>query len=154
MAFGKREWLFLLVLVLSATGGIMLLASSFGGLYYNDGYIQGERYACLGCDYNASFTIAAILGGGIPLLACAVIAVNELLPARFIKPDLTMLAIILAFVATGLVIAGGIDFGVIYDSYSYASDWWLDAGFYGGVIAGPGVAVLAIALFTGTSRAR
>ncbi len=141
MDFGKNQWFALVILVISGVGLGVLLGADFAGLWWY-GYGAGPRYACLGCEYNASFTIAAIVIGAVLLGLQALFALNELLPTRLFKPDLTLLVLIFAYATIGVLAAGLIDFGAEYSNLH----WWPLGGFYTGVIAAAVNSVLALLL--------
>ncbi len=141
MPFGKTQWFALIILVLSGVGLGVLLGGDFAG-FFLPGYGAGYRYACLTCEYNASFSVAAIIIGAVLLGLQALLALNELLPTRLFKPDLMLLVLILAYATIGVIVAGLINFGVEYEAY----EWWPEGGFYTGVAAAAVNSVLALLL--------
>ena len=60
------------------------------------------------------------------------IALNELLPERFIDKDLEKLGLLLALLTFIFAIIGIASFGVYYAE----NEWWPEAGFYGGLVGG------------------
>ncbi|MEX2682642.1 MAG: hypothetical protein Q6373_013660 [Candidatus Sigynarchaeota archaeon] len=141
MSFGKTQWFALVILVLSGVGLGILLGTDFAGLYLY-GYGAGYRYACLGCEYNSSFSVAAITIGAVLLGIQALLALNELLPNRLFRQDLTLLLLVLAYATIGVLVAGLANFGVEYSNY----EWWPEGGFYTGVAAAAVNSVLALLL--------
>jgi hypothetical protein len=132
-----------LILVISVIGIIMVAALLFAG-FYLPGY--GNRFACFGCEYSTGGDAAARIIMIILLIAQIVLAINELLPEKFINIEfinvnllgmiLSGLTILFAFIGLG---AFGINYGAI-DGF----EWWPEAGFYGGAIAG----IINVILFT------
>lgn len=125
-----------IILVLSVIGIILLAALDFAGFYYT-GY--GNRYSCLACEYATIGDLAAQIIVLILLILQIVIALNELLPNRFIDMDLDLYGIIMAGTTVIITIIGLASFGLVYGEYY----WWPDVGFYGAIIAG----ILNIILF-------
>jgi len=126
----------LMILVLSVIGIILLTALPFAGFYLS-GY--GNRYSCFDCEYSTSGDLAAQVIILILLVMQIVIALNELIPKRFIEKDLNLIGMILACLIISFVIIGIGSFGAEYSEY----DWWPETGFYGAIIAG----ILNLVLF-------
>lgn len=132
-----------LVLVFSVIGIILIAALDFAA-FYLPGY--GTRYACFGCSYSTNGDAAARIIMIILLIAQIVLAINELLPEKFINIEfinINLIGMILSgstilFALIGLG-AFGINYGAI-DGF----EWWPEAGFYGGIIAG----IINVILFT------
>jgi hypothetical protein len=141
MSFSKTQWFALIILVLSGVGLGVLLGGDFAGFFLY-GYGSGYRYACLSCEYNAAFTIPAIIIGAILLGFQALLALNELLPSRIFKPNLMLVVMILAYVTAGVLIAGLVNFGIWYENF----EWWPEGGFYTGMAAAAVNSVLALLL--------
>ncbi|MHA2325703.1 MAG: hypothetical protein ACXACB_09900, partial [Promethearchaeota archaeon] len=68
----------------------------------------------------------------ILLLIQIVIAINDLLPNRFIEKNLDREGMILGLLTIIFVIIGIGAFGIVYSEF----DWWPETGFYGAIIAG------------------
>ena len=118
-----------IILVLSIVGIILLAAFAFAGFYY-PGY--GNRFSCFDCEYWTQGDLAAQVIVLILLILQIVIALNDLLPKRFIEKDLDKIGMILAGFTILIVIIGIASFGIYYSEY----EWWPETGFYGSIIAG------------------
>lgn len=118
-----------LILVLSVIGIILIAAFTFAGFYY-PGY--GNRYSCFDCEYWTPGDLAAQIIMIILLVIQIIIALNDLLPKKFIEMDLEIFGILLAGLTILLAIIGIASFGIAYDAFT----WWPETGFYGGIIAG------------------
>jgi len=118
-----------LILVLSIIGIILLSAFSFAAFYY-PGY--GNRYSCFDCGYTTEIGLTAQIVVLILLIIQIVIALNDLLPKRFLEKDLDKIGMIVAVLTMVFVVIGLGVFGIEYSEY----EWWPETGFYGGIIAG------------------
>ena len=118
-----------LVLVLSIIGIILLATQYFASFYLGGG---NYRHSCLDCEYATTADFMAQILMIIFLIGQIVIAVNDLVPNRFIKTDLDKMGLLLAGCTTLLAIIGLASFGIVYALY----EWWPETGFYGGIIAG------------------
>ena len=122
---------FALILIVSIVGILLITIGSFAAFYLT-GYYTGSRYSCLTCEYSTPVDLMAQIVMIILLVIQIIIAVNELLPNKFISIEIAKYGIILAALTFVFVIIGGISFGVTYSEY----EWWFEAGFYGGVTCG------------------
>ena len=68
----------------------------------------------------------------ILLIAQIIIALNDLLPNRFVKKNLDLYGVILSVLTIIFVIIGIGAFAAAYPQF----DTWPETGFYGGIIAG------------------
>ena len=118
-----------IILVVSIVGIILLAALDFAGFYY-PGY--GNRFSCFDCEYWTPGDLAAQVIILILLILQIVIALNDILPKRFIEKDLDKMGMILACLTILFVIIGIASFGIYYSEY----EWWPGTGFYGAIIAG------------------
>lgn len=118
-----------LILVLSVIAIILLLTLDFAGFYLPS---YGERYSCLGCEYYTPVDLAAQVIILILLILQIIIALNDLIPNRFIDKNLNQIGLILAGLTILFFIIGLSSFGIEYMDY----DWWLMTGGYGVIIAG------------------
>ncbi|MFX1570264.1 MAG: hypothetical protein ACFFCV_18040 [Promethearchaeota archaeon] len=118
-----------LILVLSIIAIILLAALDFAGFYLPS---YGERYSCLSCEYSTAVDLVAQWIILILLILQIIIALNDLLPNRFIDKDLSQIGLILAGLTITFFIIGLGSFGITYMEY----DWWLLTGGYGVGIAG------------------
>ncbi len=118
-----------IILVLSVIGIILLVALDFAGFYYS-GY--GNRYSCLGCEYYTIVDLAAQVIILILLILQIIIALNELLPNRFIEKDLSLFGMIFAGLTILFFIVGIASFGIVH----IEDEWWIETGGWGVLIAG------------------
>ncbi|MFW9827587.1 MAG: hypothetical protein ACFFEY_08350 [Candidatus Thorarchaeota archaeon] len=118
-----------LILVVSLVGIILLAFLPFAGFYLPS---YGNRYSCFDCEYSGPLDLTAQIFILILLIVQIVIALNDLLPKRFISQDLSKIGMILAALTFIWVLIGLAGFGATYAEY----DWWLETGFYATLIAG------------------
>ncbi|MFX1490023.1 MAG: hypothetical protein ACFFBI_12790 [Promethearchaeota archaeon] len=127
----------IVILIISFIGFILLVATPFAGLYYNDGFYSGYRYSCFSCGYNVGGDVAMQAIVLILFIVQMVIAINELLPKKFINfGKMNIIGMALAGATILFTIIGLAIFGGVYEFNSYVENWWPEAGFYGGVIGG------------------
>ncbi len=142
MALQKSKLLSLLIAVLSLVGMILLFATDFAGIWSPLGY----RYSCLaGCQYNTPSGVdtAAIIIGAVLLILQLIFAINDVIPTPFLKTTAGRKLIpILGIVTIIMMVMGLVAFGAFYSAF----EWWPEAGFYGGIIAGVLNTVLAVLL--------
>ncbi|MFX1325596.1 MAG: hypothetical protein ACFE8N_11615 [Promethearchaeota archaeon] len=122
-----------IILVASIVGIILLAATSFAGIYA----FGGNRYSCIfGCEYYTGGDLAAQWIVFILLVLQIIIALNDLIPERFIKFDKIELMGMILGVAT--LVFAFIGLGIFGITYGWFQDleWWAETGFYGVVIAG------------------
>ena len=118
-----------LVLILSIIALIMLIIGPFGWLYIGSG---NYRYSCLDCEYSSIGDLSAQYFILILLILQIIIAINDLLPNKFISRDMTLFGLLIAVMIFGFSLIGLISFGVTYSYY----EWGVDIGFYGPVVGG------------------
>ena len=119
----------LLILVLSIIAIITEIIGPFAGFYYS-GY--GSRFSCLDCEY---FTLVDLILQYLILILFVIqiiIALNELLPSKFIPKDVTKYGMHLAIITWIFAIIGLASFGLTYSAY----EWWPELGFYGTLVGG------------------
>jgi len=118
-----------LVLVLSLIGLILLAALDFAAFYLPS---YGTRFSCLSCEYSTDVDLAAQVIILVLLIIQIIIALNDLLPNKFIKKPLEKYGMLLAVATVLFAIIGITSFGVEYGDY----EWWAAEGFWGSTIAG------------------
>ncbi|MFX1418209.1 MAG: hypothetical protein ACFE9N_04725 [Promethearchaeota archaeon] len=116
-----------LVLVISIIGIILLATQYFASLY-----IGVYRHSCLDCEYATPGDLTSQILILIFLIIQIIVALNDLIPKRFIQRDLSLYGMGLAIFTILFSIIGIVAFGTYYD---YA-EWWPDTGFYASIIAG------------------
>ena len=96
-----------------------------GGGYYN-------RYSCLDCEYSTAGDYTLQILSIIVFIIIIIIALNDLLPNKFITKDLTKFGFLLSIITIIFAIAGLTSFGIAYAEY----EWWPELGFYAITIGG------------------
>jgi len=132
-----------LILVFSVIGIILIAALDFAA-FHLPGY--GTRYACFGCSYSTNGDAAARIIMIILLIVQIVLAINELLPEIFINIEflnINIIGMILSSLTILFAIIGIGAFGITYGAID-GFEWWPEAAFYGGIIAG----IINVILFT------
>jgi hypothetical protein len=119
----------LFILILSVIAIVMELIGPFAGFYLG-GY--GSRYSCLGCSYSTGVDLALQILVIILFVLQIVIALNELLPNKFLPFDIAKYGMYIAITCIVFTIIGLAAFGITYSWY----DWWPELGFYGLVVGG------------------
>jgi len=119
----------LLILVLSIIAIVTELIGPFAGFYLG-GY--GNRYSCLNCEYSTGVDLILQYIILILFVIQIIIALNELLPNKFIILDVTKYGMYLAILTWIFAIIGLASFGITYSS----NEWWPELGFYGTVVGG------------------
>ena len=121
---------FLFILILSVIAIVMELIGPFAGFYLG-GY--GSRYSCLlGCIYGTGVDITLQILVLLLFVVQSVIALNELLPNKFLPIDIAKYAMYIAITSIVFTVIGLAAFGIAYSWY----DWWPETGFYGLVVGG------------------
>ncbi|MFX1593501.1 MAG: hypothetical protein ACFFB6_05255 [Promethearchaeota archaeon] len=118
-----------IILVISIIGIILLATQYFASFYLGGGQY---RHSCLDCEYATGGDLAALIIILILLILQIVVALNDLIPKRFIKIDLDKWGIVLGGLTIFWVIVGIASFGIAYALY----EWWPDTSFYSSIIAG------------------
>ncbi len=119
----------LMILILSIIAIITEIIGPFASFYYS-GY--GERYSCLDCEYSTLVDLILQYLILILFVIQIIIALNELLPNKFIPKDITKYGMHLAILTWIFAIIGLASFGITYGVY----EWWPELGFYGTVVGG------------------
>ena len=118
-----------LVLILSIIALVILIIGPFGGTWQGGSIYW---YSCLHCENSTIGDYTSQIFILILLILQIIIAVNELLPNKFISKDMTQFGLLSAIMIFGFSLIGLTSFGV---TYGYA-EWWPDIGFYGPVVCG------------------
>lgn len=135
---GGAQGLFAGALITSVVGAVVTLASDFGGweydvLYYDSTYL--DRYGALGLTsgLQGALLTAAIVA---PLGYAAYASYRGVRPGAS-HPDRAAIrpAFYAAIAALAVAIVGAVLFAVAM-AFEETEEWWLDAGFYGGVLGG------------------
>jgi uncharacterized Tic20 family protein len=119
----------ILILVLSVIAIVMEIIGPFAGFYLGG---SEYRWSCLDCEYSTSldYTLQIIII--ILFVIQIIIALNELLPNKFIPMDVTKFGVYIAILTWVFALIGLASFGITYAFY----EWWPDLGFYGIVVGG------------------
>ncbi len=118
-----------LILLLSFIAFIMVIIGPFAYAFIG-GYTY--YYSCLDCENSTPGDYSSQIFILVLLILQIIIAINELLPNKFIKKDTTKYGLFIAFLTLLFTIVGIVSFGTAYIAY----DWWADIGFYGPLVAG------------------
>jgi len=119
----------LLILVLSIIAIITEIIGPFAAFFLG-GY--SNRYSCLDCEYSTPVDYILQFLILILFVIQIIIALNELLPNKFIPKDVTKYGMYLAILTWIFAIIGLASFGITYSSF----EWWPELGFYGTVVGG------------------
>jgi hypothetical protein len=133
----KIDFFSAIVLILSFIALVMLLIGPFGSLYTGYSWNGNSCLYCFGYSTVVDYIMQVLIL--ILLILQIAMAINNLLPKSFIPEDspaaflrTSMFGIISSILIWSFAIIGLISFGVTYDY----TDWWMDIGFYGPVVAG------------------
>ena len=127
----------IVILIISFIGFILLVATPFAGLYYNDGFYSGERFSCFSCGYNVGGDVAMQAIVLILFIVQMVIAINELVPKKFINFEkMNLIGMALAGATILFTIIGLAIFGGFYEFAPNVWNWWPSTSFYGGLVGG------------------
>ncbi len=119
----------LLILVLSIIAIITEIIGPFASFFLG-GY--SYRYSCLNCEYSTPVDFILQYLILILFVIQIIIALNELLPNKFIPLDVTKYGMYLAILTWIFAIIGLASFGLTYSAY----EWCPELGFYGTVVGG------------------
>ena len=119
----------LLILVFSVISIVTELIGPFAGFYLT-GYYSGNRYSGLFWGYSTTVDLIFQILVLILFIIQLIIALNELLPNKFIPIDVTKYAMYIAITTTAFAIIGLASFGIAYSWY----EWWPGLGFYGTLV--------------------
>jgi len=123
----------IMILIISLIGIILIAATTFAGFYYI-GY--GNRFSCLDCEYYTDVDYAAQIIMIILFIVQIVLAINELVPKRFLNFEkLDIIGLILSGIIIFFAIIGIGAFGIRWGLIE-GFEWWPEAGFYGSFVAG------------------
>ena len=127
--------LIIIVLVLNIIGTLLVLFTPFGGMTVSTAYGLRERYASLGSEYSEFTDNLFIVLLAICMLATALLSflVQKTFQLKQWKPIKG--AWFFSLLALSSAIVGGIIYEIVRAVIDYA-DWWLDTGFYAGIIIG------------------
>ena len=118
-----------LILIFSILAIILEIIGPFAYFYLGGG---NYRYSCLDCEYSTGLDYTMQILAIILLVIQIIIALNELVPNKFIKMDVTKYGMVLAILTLLFAIIGIASFGIVYAFY----EWWPDLGFYALLIGG------------------
>jgi len=119
----------LLILVLSIIAIVTEIIGPFAGFYLGG---SEYRWSCLDCEYSTGVDIILQYIILIFLVFQIIIALNELVPNKFIPLDVNKYGMYLAIMTWIFAIVGLASFGITYSGY----EWWPELGFYGIVVGG------------------
>lgn len=119
-----------LILVLSIIGIILIAPFDFAAFYHTG--VGENRWSCLTCEYATTGDLIAQIFMIILFIIQAIVALNDLVPNRFINMDLAKYGMGLAALTMLFAIIGIASFGAAYSEY----EWWPEIGFYSGIVGG------------------
>ena len=119
----------ILILVISILGVLLILIGPFAGFYLPS---FGNRYSCFDCEYTTTGDLIAQIMLLIFLVIQLVLAINNLLPTKFIKIETGKFEILVALLTIVFAIIGIAVFGTVYADF----EWWPELGFYSGILTG------------------
>lgn len=118
------------LLIVNLIAGILILATDFGGFYYYTGTLRIWEYVNLLNPIGAPIIIVVV----ICFFYSVFFALMKLLKKEeYIPKNGFNIGYYLSFAALILVVLGTIAVVIIGLD---ATEWWFDAGFYGGIIGG------------------
>ena len=123
----------LVFLVLNAIGVLLVIFSSFGGMTVATAYGPRDRYASLGSEYSEATDTIFIVLIAIGLITAALFSFIASRAADSNRSRVNKLASGVSGVTFILTIAGGVMYNVTRAEIGYI-DWWLETGFYVGII--------------------
>lgn len=119
--------------IFSLLGGLLVLFTDFGGWSetYFDGYYTTypDYYVYIGSENMPFIGYPILIGIGLALLYTAYVSYQSM--TSDISTEKIKIGMITASIALGGVILGALIFTVLAED---ATDWWLDIGFYAGLI--------------------
>ncbi|MFX1243225.1 MAG: hypothetical protein ACFFA7_18415 [Promethearchaeota archaeon] len=123
----------IIILIISLVGLILMFVTDFAGAYD----LSYNIYSCLtGCENWTGVDLTMQIFMVILLIAQIVWSINELLPEKFLPfKKLNLIGLIFAASTALFAVIGIGSFGIYYGLF-YGYDWWAEAGFYGGFLAG------------------
>ena len=113
---------------ISILATILEIVGPFAGTYTGAYYY----YSCLDCENSTAGDYTLQILSIIVFIIIIIIALNDLLPNRFISKDLTKFGFLLSIITIIFAIAGLTSFGIYYS----ALEWWPEMGFYAIIIGG------------------
>ena len=137
MAVNNKNYQTLIIIVsaLNIIGTILVLFTPFGGMTASTAYGLRERYASLGSEYSEFSDNLFIVLLAICMLATALLSFVVLKTIQLKQRKPIKLAWFLSLLILFLAIVGGVTYEIVRAAIDYA-DWWLDTGFYAGIIVG------------------
>lgn len=137
MAVNNKNYQTLLIIVtaLNIIGTILVLFTPFGGMTVSTSYGLRERYASLASEYSELSDNLFIGLLAIGMIATALLSFVVLKSIRLGQKKPIKLAWFFSLLILCLAIVGGIIYEIVRAGIGY-EDWWLDTGFYAGIIIG------------------
>ena len=137
MAVNNKNYqtLIIIVLALNIIGTILVLFTPFGGMTVSTFYGLRERYASLASEYSEFTDNIFIVLLVICMLATALLSFVVLKSIQTKQRKPIRLAWFFSLLILSLAIVGGVTYEIVRAGIGY-EDWWLDTGFYAGIIVG------------------
>jgi len=118
-------------LITSVVGAILLIFEDFAG-WYNYGYYV-ESWGYVGLYAETPLTAFVIILVAASLFYCSFISLQGLRTPSKVSKQKVKLGLILSIFALVIVLLGATAF-IVTILEDEPSDWWFDAGFYGGFL--------------------
>lgn len=106
---------FAVIILVASIVGIILVATQYFASLWSGAYY----HSCLDCAYATAGDLAAQIIILILLIVQIIVALNDLLPKRFIQRDLTIYGMGLAGLTILMVIIGLASFGIVYEAFEW-----------------------------------
>jgi hypothetical protein len=132
----KYRTLVLVVLALNVVGAVLVLFWPFGGMLVTTAYGPAERFAGLGRGYNEGLDLVLVILIGASLIVSALLSFILFNTMGSDQRRTIKVATVVAVVTLLLTIIAGVQFNIVRSGSDYYLDWWLDTGFYAGIVVG------------------
>ena len=129
------QTLIIIFLALNIIGTILVLFTPFGGMTVSTSYGLRDRYASLASEYSELTDNIFIVLLAICMLATTLLSFVALKSTQLKQRKPIRLAWFFSLLILSLAILGGITYEIVRSGIGYI-DWWLDTGFYAGIIIG------------------
>jgi len=117
-------------LIINSIAGILILATDFGGFYYESGSLKIWEYLSLLHPISGPIiaVVAACFFYSVYFSLMKLLNKEDLIPSIGLKLGFYLSIVALTLVGLGTIAVVAVGVG--------AYDWWFDAGFYAGIIGG------------------
>lgn len=123
------------ILALNIIGALLVFFSPFGGMTLPTYYGPRERYASLGAEYSEATDNLFIFLIVIFLIITVFLSLVIFKTVRSSQGKAIKLTLGISIVTVLVAIIGGVLYDIVRADTAYL-DWWLETGFYTGLIVG------------------